>query len=555
MALIICSECGKQFSDKAKACPNCGCPTELIEKTTVGEPEFIVEETETMETPPISKETYYETELELLSYDELLDFAFASVLPNIRKELNAAILEAKTGSKNKDDVHYYLSCGARVIGVKVIIDAYPDVYNVGRFFDDERENETLAKAMEAKGYEFAIANIGIGASDPTRFARRIFFKNDNYYFNYQKLQFHKASDYDLKGINFSLSATEPDDEWKTIAGFDYTPPKPVPNPNADMLIQKPVVEKRKSLSEEIANSKFWKNEENAKQTIDKFFEVSYLGGSDLEALNQLIRMVAHITWNYISLEDAFYYTSNAVDFLNGRFLADSTPIKSDTALIILRNLIKENKMINEYKFPLWKTTALNFLIYLFCFEHKAYIECVDCYYSAKKPDDRPLEVIVEKLETAFLYNPMKFGYGQEVVDEIARLQSINSPENLAKYEAMKKIIENEMLQFSELHEKIVVKRTLQLLNKHDKDRLSKFSENAYDFIKYTETGFDNRLPEKHKRSMTSFVAIVQAYYRCLGMDNVIVGHELRGGYSFFERLSDTKESKSRYEQFLLKKLQ
>ncbi len=26
MALIICPECGKEFSDKAPACPNCGCP-------------------------------------------------------------------------------------------------------------------------------------------------------------------------------------------------------------------------------------------------------------------------------------------------------------------------------------------------------------------------------------------------------------------------------------------------------------------------------------------------------------------------------------------------
>ena len=26
MALINCSECGKEVSDKAKACPNCGCP-------------------------------------------------------------------------------------------------------------------------------------------------------------------------------------------------------------------------------------------------------------------------------------------------------------------------------------------------------------------------------------------------------------------------------------------------------------------------------------------------------------------------------------------------
>lgn len=33
MALIVCSECGKEFSDKAAACPNCGCPTEEIFNT------------------------------------------------------------------------------------------------------------------------------------------------------------------------------------------------------------------------------------------------------------------------------------------------------------------------------------------------------------------------------------------------------------------------------------------------------------------------------------------------------------------------------------------
>ena len=30
MALIKCPECGKEFSDKASACPNCGCPTSEI---------------------------------------------------------------------------------------------------------------------------------------------------------------------------------------------------------------------------------------------------------------------------------------------------------------------------------------------------------------------------------------------------------------------------------------------------------------------------------------------------------------------------------------------
>ena len=32
MALIKCSECGKQYSDKASACPNCACPNEIKQK-------------------------------------------------------------------------------------------------------------------------------------------------------------------------------------------------------------------------------------------------------------------------------------------------------------------------------------------------------------------------------------------------------------------------------------------------------------------------------------------------------------------------------------------
>lgn len=36
MALIKCTECGKEFSDKANACPNCGCPTEEISNAFSG---------------------------------------------------------------------------------------------------------------------------------------------------------------------------------------------------------------------------------------------------------------------------------------------------------------------------------------------------------------------------------------------------------------------------------------------------------------------------------------------------------------------------------------
>lgn len=43
MALIICCECGKEFSNKAAACPFCGCPTsESIEKVElVGDDKYI----------------------------------------------------------------------------------------------------------------------------------------------------------------------------------------------------------------------------------------------------------------------------------------------------------------------------------------------------------------------------------------------------------------------------------------------------------------------------------------------------------------------------------
>lgn len=44
MALITCKECGKEFSDKAGACPNCGCPTELI--TNVGDDLKVAEPTQ-----------------------------------------------------------------------------------------------------------------------------------------------------------------------------------------------------------------------------------------------------------------------------------------------------------------------------------------------------------------------------------------------------------------------------------------------------------------------------------------------------------------------------
>lgn len=35
MALIKCTECGKEISDRASICPNCGCPVEAVPYGTV----------------------------------------------------------------------------------------------------------------------------------------------------------------------------------------------------------------------------------------------------------------------------------------------------------------------------------------------------------------------------------------------------------------------------------------------------------------------------------------------------------------------------------------
>ena len=36
MAMIKCAECGKEFSDRADACPNCGCPIEYQAEKSIG---------------------------------------------------------------------------------------------------------------------------------------------------------------------------------------------------------------------------------------------------------------------------------------------------------------------------------------------------------------------------------------------------------------------------------------------------------------------------------------------------------------------------------------
>ena len=236
MALIKCSECGKVFSDKALACPNCACPTELIDREVIVTDEqesteiSKCEDTKTVDKALTATEEEKQENLQvlphkkenLMSFDELKQFAFRSVLPHINKELGESITNVNKGRGN-DDVDFFLTCNERVIGIRVKIDAYPDIMNVGRFFGETKTDMDYAKAMYEEGYEFAVANIGVGSSDPIRFARRIFLQKDGYYFNYKQLQFIDYGKF--KDIRFSLSREPEDESWKALAGIEYLPPK------------------------------------------------------------------------------------------------------------------------------------------------------------------------------------------------------------------------------------------------------------------------------------------------------------------------------------------
>ena len=43
MALIKCPECGREISDQAKACPNCGIPNKIIDTSGLSQDDTIVE--------------------------------------------------------------------------------------------------------------------------------------------------------------------------------------------------------------------------------------------------------------------------------------------------------------------------------------------------------------------------------------------------------------------------------------------------------------------------------------------------------------------------------
>ena len=74
MALIKCSECGKEFSDKASACPNCACPNEIKKQVSKEFAELSKEERKELKNYMFKKGVLYSPTYLILTF---LGFAFA----------------------------------------------------------------------------------------------------------------------------------------------------------------------------------------------------------------------------------------------------------------------------------------------------------------------------------------------------------------------------------------------------------------------------------------------------------------------------------------------
>ncbi len=147
MALIVCKECQKNYSDKAAACPHCGCPTEFNNHQETTIPEVVDQVTE--ESP--SERADLETPI------------ISVAAPN-----NASSLT----SKNKIKLFSILLC-ALIVLVTAGAFIYSTVnYNAGQ------------AAMENADYEAAIENFGHsfynGSKENIRLAEKLIISNKEY---------------------------------------------------------------------------------------------------------------------------------------------------------------------------------------------------------------------------------------------------------------------------------------------------------------------------------------------------------------------------------------
>lgn len=166
MALIKCPECGKEISDNAQFCPNCGCPIQSKKK----EQEKMVPETGKKEILLSSAKTL--NKISLIVFSVLLIFAVISFTGN-REDSNAVVTEQHTytmifgvgaiettpedGAETEADLRLekigvFLTT-ALIMGVIALV---PVNYVIGRKINETLSEKLVKKYSIIAGISFAL---------------------------------------------------------------------------------------------------------------------------------------------------------------------------------------------------------------------------------------------------------------------------------------------------------------------------------------------------------------------------------------------------------------
>lgn len=358
MGLLKCPDCGKEFSDRIDACPNCFCPKSAILEELEAQkkqaekeieikdttPETVVEQSTESPVLPVEEPVTQSTEVnytesntgnypkaDLMSSQELKEFAIKSILPYICEELKIANSQIRKCDEQYG-VDFIAKTSSETIGIKFVIDIAPN--KTQKLYDEE-----AAKKMHSMGFKFAVAPVGIGARDAVRFNRRIVLQNDAYYFNYIELKYFEYKD--LSNVRFSLSA---DDSWEYI----FEPVRQSSNP---YIIQKPKKSYREQFYEEQYNT-----------VMPSLLEKYSIRQEHREFLEKYILSLATSIQYSLSVEYTLVTFLNCVDYCKGWLLSDSKAIAEDKIIVETIKMLEDNSLISLDKYELF-----NFAFYVYYF--------------------------------------------------------------------------------------------------------------------------------------------------------------------------------------------
>ena len=512
MGLIKCIDCGKEFSDRVEACPNCACPTKEILKELSHKKKENVEVSKTLlneiKKTNVDEEKEYKPykvdKKKLMNSNEMKRFAFNSIVPLIEKELKEKIIKLKETKFDKDDIDFYIETKSKKIGIKVFIEIAPN--KVGYHYIDD-----LVKKSQEKGWLFATANIGVGARNEIFFNRRIVLNEAEYMFDYQQLKFHEIySSEEESEIKYSLS--------RVPETYDYIL-KNIPDYVSPFAVQKPEIN---------YNNKFYGD--TYQEELREVFYKNKFSIDDFQFYHKFIFNLAIAINHRVDVERLFLTFSNCVEFCKGNLYSDSVPVVHNKIIPMVVEELEKNSFVNLSKYEKY-----NFAFYVY-------------YFITSKETDGAI-ISPEKMNeikiNVFNNFPKHFGF-YSLAEKREKERQINSYENIYKMlQDGIDFVKNNFQQFININLKINNSGVKILIDFAAVNvEVNKLLQDARNKMKFLQTGFDmtREFPKKeiyimYRKSLESYIDLLELDYN---MNHKLCNKSKGGRYGFFEYRKDSK---------------